>query len=35
VLFDGDGIVRDRVNGLDEHQTLTSRLHDQLNKLLK
>jgi len=35
VLFGGDGIVRDRVNGLDEHQTLTSRLHDQLNKLLK
>jgi thiol-disulfide isomerase/thioredoxin len=35
VLFDGEGIVRERVNGLDEHQTLTSRLHDQLNKLLK
>jgi thiol-disulfide isomerase/thioredoxin len=35
VLFDGEGIIRERVNGLNEQQTLTSRLRDQLNKLLK
>jgi thiol-disulfide isomerase/thioredoxin len=35
VLLDGDGVVRERVNGLEEHQTLTRRLHDALEKSLK
>jgi hypothetical protein len=35
VLLDGDGIVRERINDLDEQQALTSRLRDQLTKLMK
>jgi thiol-disulfide isomerase/thioredoxin len=35
VLLDGDGVVRERVNGLEEQQTLTRRLHDALEKSLK
>jgi thiol-disulfide isomerase/thioredoxin len=35
VLMDGEGIVRERINGLDNHQTLTGRMREALNKAIK
>jgi thiol-disulfide isomerase/thioredoxin len=35
IVLDNEGIVRERVNGLEQQQTLTYRLHGVLDKLLK